>query len=159
MHCNGCGIDKPATEFRKRKRQCRECLNGIKRGRWASDPQFRLKNLASARYKKELKKYGMDKTRATMSLIGCTATELRQHIEAQFTDGMTWANHGNGRGKWNVDHIVPCAAFDFKSEEQQNQCNHFSNLQPLWFEDNMRKGARLDWAPEVAGGVDQMLTM
>jgi hypothetical protein len=65
--------------------------------------------------------------------------QLRQHLEAQFTDGMSWDNYG--RDGWHIDHIRPCASFDLTDPEQQRQCFHYTNLQPLWAADNIRKGA------------------
>lgn len=155
--CLQCGEWKANKEFRPTKPQCKACLAVTKCARWASDPQFRLKEIARARYTRELKKHGMDKTRASMELIGCSAAELRRHIESQFRDGMSWENHGNGEGKWNLDHIIACANFDFSIEAEQNKCFHYSNLQPLWWADNMRKGARMDWLPDMAQGVQNML--
>jgi len=83
---------------------------------------------------------GVCKTQASADLIGCTAEELRQHLQAQFTDGMGWDNYG--RDGWHIDHIRPCASFDLADLEQQRQCFHYSNLQPLWAADNIRKGAK-----------------
>jgi hypothetical protein len=65
---------------------------------------------------------------------------LRAHLEAQFVPGMTWANHG----AWHVDHIRPCASFNLEDPAEQRVCFHFSNLQPLWAQDNLAKGAT--WA-------------
>jgi hypothetical protein len=78
----------------------------------------------------------------TLELVGCTVPELRQHLEAQFTEGMTWDSYG--RHGWHVDHIRPCASFDLTDPEQQRQCFHYTNLQPLWAVDNIRKGAKWD---------------
>lgn len=80
------------------------------------------------------------KSARTMDLTGCTITELRQHLEAQFVDGMDWDNYG--RNGWHIDHIRPCASFDLADPDQQRQCFHYSNLQPLWEADNIRKGAK-----------------
>jgi hypothetical protein len=77
----------------------------------------------------------------TVELIGCTTAELRTHIERQFRDGMSWENYG----QWHVDHIRPCAAFDLTDYAQRCACFHFTNLQPLWAEDNILKSDRLDW--------------
>ena len=52
---------------------------------------------------------------------------------------MTWENH-TPTG-WHVDHIIPCAAFDLSKPEEQRKCFHYTNLQPLWAIDNIRKGA------------------
>lgn len=33
--------------------------------------------------------------------------------------------------------------FDLRDIEQQKKCFHWTNLQPLWADDNWRKGAKL----------------
>lgn len=65
------------------------------------------------------------------------------HLQEQFLPGMTWANWG--QPGWEIDHIIPIAAFDLSRPEHQEQCFHYTNLQPLWGEDNLRKG---DYVPE-----------
>jgi hypothetical protein len=72
----------------------------------------------------------------TMEYVGCSAVFLREHIENQFTEGMTWEN----QGKWHIDHIRPCASFDLSKEEERHKCFHYTNLQPLWAHDNLVKG-------------------
>lgn len=79
----------------------------------------------------------------TIDLLGCTISELRQHLENRFIGGMTWENHGlHG---WHIDHIRPCASFDLTQPAQQRECFHYLNLQPLWAKDNMSKSAK--WGP------------
>jgi hypothetical protein len=73
-----------------------------------------------------------------MRLLGCDVSQLWEHLESMFQEGMTKENYG----KWHVDHIKPCASFDMYDPEQQKQCFHYSNLQPLWAEDNLIKGIR-----------------
>jgi len=73
----------------------------------------------------------------TLKLIGCSVDQLKRHLEAQFVDGMSWENYGF-KG-WHVDHIKPCASFDLRDSFQQAECFHYSNLQPLWAEDNFSK--------------------
>lgn len=48
---------------------------------------------------------------------------------------MTLVNHG----LWHIDHIKPCCSFDLTKADQQRECFHFTNLQPLWAKDNLRK--------------------
>jgi len=74
-------------------------------------------------------------------LIGCTVQELRDHLEFQFRESMSWDNCG--RNGWEIDHIIPCSSFDLTDPEQQKRCFHFSNLQPLWSEENLRKGNKI----------------
>jgi hypothetical protein len=54
---------------------------------------------------------------------------------------MTWENYGS----WHIDHIKPFTAFDDLTDpEQQREVCHYTNLQPLWAEDNLRKGGEWD---------------
>ena len=82
------------------------------------------------------------KQTSTTDLLGCSLSDFRAHLEAQFLPGMSWDNWA--LDGWHVDHIRPCASFDLTDPEQQRQCFHFTNLQPLWAEDNIRKGASYD---------------
>ncbi len=66
---------------------------------------------------------------------GCSPSHLEQHLESQFTDGMTWDNYGD----WHVDHIKPISSFDLSTESERIAANHYTNLQPLWAEDNLKK--------------------
>lgn len=78
---------------------------------------------------------GHDKSARTRELIGCSNEELLEHLESQFTDGMTWDNYG----EWHIDHIMPCASFDFSIPDEQFECFNYKNLQPLWAADNFSK--------------------
>lgn len=77
------------------------------------------------------------KSAATESLLGCTVPELIIHLESLFKDGMTWQNKGI-KG-WHIDHIRPCASFDLSDPEQQRMRFHYTNLQPLWWHENISK--------------------
>lgn len=70
--------------------------------------------------------------------LGYTISELRRHLEKQFSEGMSWENYG----QWHIDHIVPCAAFDMTDKQSFQQCWALENLQPLWASDNIQKGAK-----------------
>lgn len=103
------------------------------------DKSFALACSLRARVKGALK--GAYKTDCTFNLIGCTLDELKEHLESQFVDGMSWDNYG--RNGWQVDHIVPCSYFDLSVEENQRICFNFRNLQPLWAKDNNQKKNKL----------------
>ncbi len=78
------------------------------------------------------------KSCSVVDLIGCSPNDLVSHIQSQFLPGMTWEN----RFLWYIDHIRPCASFDIIDPEQQRQCFHYTNLQPLWAKDNFSKGRK-----------------
>ena len=79
------------------------------------------------------------KNKPTKECLGCSMEDLKAHLENQFSTGMSWDNYG----KWHVDHIKPCCSFDLTDIEQQKVCFHYTNLQPLWATDNMKKGGKI----------------
>ena len=80
-----------------------------------------------------LKKLNISKKNKTFEIVGCTPQELKEHLEKQFIDGMSWENKGN----WHIDHIIPLSSA--KTEEEFYMLCHFTNLQPLWAIDNIKK--------------------
>jgi hypothetical protein len=82
-------------------------------------------------------KAGQSKSKTARDLLGCDLDALKLHLEKQFLPGMNWVNHGF-KG-WHVDHRIPLAAFNLSDPEQQKHAFHFSNLQPLWWRDNLTK--------------------
>lgn len=88
-----------------------------------------------------LKHYkGVKRNTSAVRDLGCSIEAFRAHIEAQFTDGMSWNNYG-GRDGWQLDHIRPLMRFDLTDPEQAKAACHFTNLQPLWAKDNLNKRA------------------
>jgi len=69
--------------------------------------------------------------------LGCSVPELKQYLESKFQPGMTWTNH-TFKG-WHIDHIRPLSSFDLSDLIQFKQACHYTNLQPLWAADNLRK--------------------
>jgi len=69
--------------------------------------------------------------------------ELREHLEKQFKPGMTWENYGP---VWHVDHRKPCAQFDFSIPSHRQECFHWTNLQPLFAGENIKKGDNYDFS-------------
>lgn len=87
-----------------------------------------------------LRRKGVQKSKSgsTVSDLGCSVYELKIHLEKQFTDGMSWENHG----EWHIDHIRPLSSFDLTDRKQFLQACHYTNLQPLWAKDNLSKGKK-----------------
>ena len=132
--------EKVAAIQRKaaRKRRLSGKTGFYKRNRYQNDQKYRLMRNLRTRLCGAFRAQGVRKTTSTMKLCGCSLEKLKQHLESQFTEGMTWDN----KGDWHVDHIKPCASFDLTDPEEQKKCFHYTNLQPLWALDNMRKGAK-----------------
>jgi len=107
--------------------------------RYATSLEFKLSCILRGRVRSALKSQSAIKSNRTIELLGCSISHLRWHLESQFTEGMTWENYG----KWEIDHILPCASFNILDPAHQRQCFHWTNLQPLLAIDNMRKGGKL----------------
>lgn len=103
--------------------------------------QFKLARCLRNRFYTALK--SNFKNGSAVGDLGCSVEFIKLHLESQFTKGMTWDNLGKGPGKWNIDHIVPLAAFNLEDRQQVLLAVHYGNLQPLWFEDNMRKSDKI----------------
>lgn len=116
--------------------------------RYGTDPAYRTLLILRARVGVALRGLGVRKSGPTIALLGCTVPHLRAHLESLFKPGMTWENHGP---VWHIDHIKPCAAFNLTDPEQQRICFHWTNLQPLFALDNLRKSDNYDpRSPEPA---------
>lgn len=106
------------------------------RKRVARDPAFRIKKNISRRIRHALR--GASKQSNTCNILGCTAEQLRIHLESQFLPDMSWGNYGT---VWNIDHRTPCAYFDHRDWEQVKRCHHYTNLQPMYKTDNEDKSS------------------
>jgi hypothetical protein len=107
---------------------------------------YKLGGLLRTRIWSSLKKQGLKKKDSTMSVVGCSKEELIKHLESQFKEGMSWENWSlNG---WHIDHIRPCSSFDLSDPAQVKECFHYSNLQPLWAIENLKKSDSWEADPQ-----------
>ena len=122
----------------------REHVNKYKREyerkRRSEDPKYRLCVRTRTAVYTCLKERNVAKYKSTFQLLGYSIEDLMQHLEKQFTEGMTWDNYG----EWHVDHIKPMTSFQFESfdDPEFKECWKLENLRPLWEFDNLSKGPR-----------------
>jgi len=131
--------DRHRENARRWGKRNRERCNELKRIRNAkrrkTDPAYAMMVRLRSRTTKAFREQGYTKKSKTRKILGADLETVRFHIECQFRDGMGWHN----RNDWHIDHIVPLA--HAKSEDDLIKLCHYTNLQPLWAEDNLRKGA------------------
>lgn len=135
-----------AKWFADNRDRMNEYRRGYEADRYVNDLQYKLKHNLRTRVGSALRAQLTGKDWSLMDIIGCSTDELIAHLEAQFLPGMSWDNWAHDG--WHVDHIRPCASFDLTDPEQQKQCFHYTNLQPLWAADNIRKSDT--WEPVAA---------
>lgn len=109
--------------------------------RYYSDINFKLKNNLRARLRLAIKRGS--KLGSSVRDLGCSIEKLKLWLEMHWQDGMSWDNYGP-KG-WHIDHIIPLASLDLTNKEQFLKAVHFTNLQPLWAEDNYDKKDKLEW--------------
>ena len=130
-------------QLSKNKKQYNELnkdrINDNQNIRYTEDILFKLKRRLRIRIYNALK--NNQKSGSAIKDLGCTIEELKKHLEAQFQPGMSWDNWTTDG--WHIDHIKPISSFDItNSEELLNAC-HYTNLQPLWAKDNLRKSDKI----------------
>lgn len=111
------------------------------RNRMKTDINYRLGILLRLRLHDAVK--NNFKAGSAVRDLGCTISELKFYLEGQFKDGMTWENwslYG-----WHIDHKLPLAFFNLTDREQFLKAVHYTNLQPMWATDNLKKGAKLNY--------------
>lgn len=118
-------------ESYKKKRQAYE------KNKLATNVRFKLKHYLRCRLRNFLKGKRFNKYNHFSKYIGCSLSELKAHLESKFQPGMTWDNYGD----WHIDHIIPLASAT--SDEQLYSLCHYSNLQPLWAIDNIKKSNKI----------------
>lgn len=140
-------LQKHREEARIYRKENREAINERARIngkiRRKTDPLFAIKVQLGNRLGDAVR--NGQKAGSGVRDLGCSIEELKSHLESKFRDGMTWENRGHGKGKWNIDHIIPLAAFDLTQRQHVVLACNYLNLQPLWHEENMSKGDKLDF--------------
>ena len=122
-----------------RKAQLNEYLKEYRKRRYATDPAFRVLQLMRSRLYYALK--GKTKQVRTTELLGCTPEELVGYLKELIPEDADLK-------EYHIDHIRPCASFDFTDPGEIEKCFHYTNLQPLSPQANMSKGAKYT-APEL----------
>jgi len=101
-----------------------------------SDPIYQISQRVRKLIGKIIIRNGYSKKSRTQEILGIDFEGFKLYIENLFIEGMTWENFG----KWHLDHKIPISWG--KTEDEIIRLNHYTNLQPLWAEDNLSKGNR-----------------
>jgi hypothetical protein len=77
------------------------------------------------------------KSKFIHNLTGLPLHTFKYYLESHFEPGMSWDN----RKEWHIDHIVPVSSFDITQLADIKKCYHYTNLRPMWANDNLHKAA------------------
>jgi transcription-repair coupling factor (superfamily II helicase) len=105
--------------------------------RYKTDPLYNFKKKLRNNIRNSFKRGGFTKETKTKEILGAEWEVIKEYFEKRFQEGMTWDN----QGEWHIDHILPISTAT--SHEDVIRLNHYTNLQPLWAEDNIKKSDEL----------------
>jgi len=128
--------EKSKKYYHENKKVLREKNNVYKSLKLKIDPLERLEKNLRDRIREYLT--GENKSKRTFEIIGLDKEKFKSYIESKFKEGMSWENYG----EWHLDHIKPL--YLSENEEDLVKLNHYTNLQPLWAEDNIKKNIKYD---------------
>ena len=121
------------TEEQKQRRkeyykQNKDKINRQKRISRANNPIRRLNESFSSNLNYSLK-YNKNNIHWE-TLVNYSLLELKQHLESQFDNKMSWNNYGE---YWEIDYIIPINTFNFNSykDREFQVCWSLANLRPL----------------------------
>ena len=119
----------------------KERINKQLNEKYHNNPAFKIKHLMRGRINKVLDR--KTKHQSFVRHLGCSIDELIFHLESKFYPDprtgelMSWDNHTTDG--WHVDHIKPLHEFNLDDEEEFEKASHYTNLQPLWWWQNLEK--------------------
>lgn len=102
--------------------------------KYNTDILFKL----SHNLRRRINQYLIKKNKRTLEIVGCSSLFLKEYLEKQFTEGMSWELMGK---HIHIDHIIPLSSAI--TEEEVYKLCHYTNLQPLWAKDNLKKSNKI----------------
>jgi hypothetical protein len=130
-------LEKTKIYRKKYNKENRDYYNKWEKNKAETDILFRLSRNMRSRLRSFLKSEKIVKKTKTMDIVGCESHFLKEHLEQKFQQGMSWDNYG----VWHIDHIIPLSSAN--SEEEIYKLCHYTNLQPLWGIDNIKKSNKI----------------
>lgn len=130
--------EKIREKVKNWKNNNKERRNQTEKERRKNDVLHKLVHYLRVRTNFYIKKMGVTKNNPSLKIIGLSPIELKEYIEKKFTEGMCWDRMGK---EIHIDHIIPLSSA--KTEEEIYKLCHYTNLQPLWAEDNLKKSNKI----------------
>jgi hypothetical protein len=124
-------------EYRNKRESRKKEIGRLKYKKKMENPLYRFRKKISTNIRNSIVRQGYSKKSSACQILGDEWEVVYEYFNNLFLEGMSWENHG----EWHIDHIIPISTA--KSEEEIIKLSHYTNLQPLWAEDNLLKSNKL----------------
>lgn len=118
----------------------KKAFNKWYKNRIEVDPLFKVKENVRKLIYNSLKAKNYTKKSRTHKLLGASYKTVMNHLIQTAINNYGFYDENED---YHIDHIVPCASAT--NEEEMLKLQHYTNLQFLKAEDNLKKGARIDF--------------
>ena len=127
------------SEYNKKTRDARIKRSKKHYQKYKSNELYILKRRLRDGIRRCFKYTSIVKNRKSEKILGCSIEFFKEYLESKFIDGMAWNNHGFYG--WHLDHIMPISTA--KTEGDIIRLCHYTNFQPLWCMDNLKKSNKI----------------
>lgn len=121
------------------QKQNKEKTNKLRSERRKTDPNFKIITSLRSQQNRAIKRN--QKTGSTIDYLGCSIEYFKKYIEDQFVEGMSWDNWS--MDGFHLDHQIPLSIVDLNDESDLRHVLHYTNLQPMFASENIRKSNKL----------------
>lgn len=126
--------------YKENKTRILEQVSLYQKERMKNDPLYKLSRGIRALILISFKNQFTKKSKKTQEILGCSFEEFKIYLEEQFDENMNWDNQGS---YWHMDHKKPISLA--MNDEEVYELNHYTNFQPLYWEDNLSKGNKYNF--------------
>jgi hypothetical protein len=133
------GSKKSLEYYHKNKESILPKTYEYRSNRLKEDNLYRLIHTIRVLIRGSLKRKFTTKSKKTIEILGCSFDEFKSYLESKFDEKMNWENQGT---YWHMDHIIPISSA--QTEEDVYRLNHYTNFQPLYWLDNLKKSNKIE---------------
>lgn len=112
--------------------------NKRRKERYDNDYEFKLSVNIRNSINQAFRLHGFKKNSKVSKLLCCNWDVFKNHLQEQFTEGMTWELMGK---EIHIDHKIPLSSA--KTKKELESLFHYTNLQPLWGKYNLMKNGKI----------------
>lgn len=138
-------LDYHKEYYKNNKNDIMKYQRKYEKNKLLTDPAFKLRKNCSVLIRSALQ--GNKRGVSILNYLPYSIQELKQHLERQFDNKMSWDNYGQ---YWHIDHIIPQSKLLYINMEEDNfqKCWALTNLRPLEAIENIKKSNKVINVPK-----------